>query len=207
MQPLAVALEIPVADIINGERARPNEIVEKTEMALLKAVDSARKAENFFQDWGWAVALVAIVLFVAVGFAYNAVVGEQTAELPPIGTMMDESYHTVCEKKNGDGSITAYYITGDPLFWGAYPYRNVDEEGVEVEPRDDWKYRITYTYASNVEPIVFEFGDWYEKEIGFYFVQNGKAHSMTNITLFMYQIEAVFAYCEVHNIYPGATGG
>lgn len=207
LQPLAQVLELSVTEIVNGEISQPDEIVQKAEQAVLKAVEHGRRIKRFWQEWSWAVGIAAFVLFVAAGLIYNAIVGEPEPEPMSVGQMMYNSYRTVYERKNEDGSITTYYDTGDHLFWGNYPFRVMDEEGVEVEPRDDWKYRITYMYASNVDPIVFEFGDWYEDGLGHYFVQDGMAHNMSFRSQFMWQIEAVFDYFEAYEAYLESVKG
>jgi hypothetical protein len=134
----------------------------------------------------WLV--VFLILFVVCAIAYEYLSDKNRTT--SIDRVMTNCPKTVFERKESDGSVTEYWVHGDPVFHGEYPYERTYEIIDKEIDQTQWLYRVTYynQYAGK-EKIVFLFGyDW--------FSQDGVVYEMKYMTEFVYGLHGLSEYYD-----------
>lgn len=137
--------------------------------------------------WLW-IGLGIILLLLCVVDASIQIIGPSPEHLT-VGERMMQSFSTIVERRNADGSITKYLLNGDPIFHGEYPYTyTTDITDSDLYRQEEWQYRVTYHYDEKEEDI-FLFGDnW--------FIYDGKAYQLRYMQEFVQGIAGKFAWWD-----------
>lgn len=138
----------------------------------------------------WKIVGIIIALLICLGcIAYAMVLTVQPQKdqnSPSITYIMENSLRTVVEKRDAEGSVLEFRVSGDPVFRDAYPVEDIQELPADLYDTSRWLYRVTY-YMNEEDNVEFYFG-------AAWFLLEGKVYTMPYMNELVASIGGMCAY-------------